>query len=196
MSVLLSVLLTLQGACVRARCSSSRSLRYSTSYRCCNAPDQYGCASSTRTGASGSCSPESGRHGERRSGSSSLRPRSIPSLRRANSRRRTFTSRGALVIIQETTESRSATDPTLTSFGHDTVDQRITQSLMIAFVMKVRDVLGQARPEVPLAERNDAIETFLFNRPDEPLSCPYGHSGFSCASCRPSAARRATSSGS
>jgi hypothetical protein len=32
---------------------------------------------------------------------------------------------------------------------------------MIAFVMIVRDVLGHGLPEVPLAERNDAIETFL-----------------------------------
>ena len=40
---------------------------------------------------------------------------------------------------------------------------------MIAFVMIVRDVLGHGLPEVPLAERNDAIETFLFDGPDEAL---------------------------
>ncbi len=40
---------------------------------------------------------------------------------------------------------------------------------MIAFAMIVRDVLGQGLPEMPLAERNDAIETFLFDGPDEAL---------------------------
>jgi len=38
---------------------------------------------------------------------------------------------------------------------------------MIAFVMIMRDVLGHGLAEVPLAERNDAIETFLFDGPDE-----------------------------
>ena len=41
---------------------------------------------------------------------------------------------------------------------------------MIAFVMIMRDVLGHGLLEVPLAERNDAIETFLFDGPDEALS--------------------------
>jgi hypothetical protein len=38
----------------------------------------------------------------------------------------------------------------------------------------VRDVLGQGLPEVPLAEGNDAIETFLFNGPDEALGVGVG----------------------
>ena len=40
---------------------------------------------------------------------------------------------------------------------------------MIAFVMIMHDILGHGLPEVPLAERNDAIETFLFDGPDEAL---------------------------
>ena len=45
---------------------------------------------------------------------------------------------------------------------------------MIAFVMIVRDVLGHGLSEVPLAERNDAIETLLFDGPDEALGVGVG----------------------
>ena len=41
---------------------------------------------------------------------------------------------------------------------------------MIAFVMIMLDVLGHDLPKVPLAQRNDAIETFLFDGPNEALS--------------------------
>jgi hypothetical protein len=67
-----------------------------------------------------------------------------------------------LVVIQEATKSWSPTDPTLTSMGHQTVDQRIVQPLMIAFVMIMHEVLRHGLPEDPLPERNDAIETFMF----------------------------------
>ena len=40
---------------------------------------------------------------------------------------------------------------------------------MIAFVMITCDILGHGLAEVPLAERNDAIETFLFDGSDETL---------------------------
>lgn len=40
---------------------------------------------------------------------------------------------------------------------------------MIAFAMIVHDIFGHRVPEVSLAERNDAIETFMFDRADETL---------------------------
>ena len=40
---------------------------------------------------------------------------------------------------------------------------------MITLVMIMLDVLGQRVPDVPLAERNDAMETFLFDGADEAL---------------------------
>jgi hypothetical protein len=40
---------------------------------------------------------------------------------------------------------------------------------MIALVMIVCDVLGHGLLEVPLAEGNDAIETFMFDGADEAL---------------------------
>ena len=36
---------------------------------------------------------------------------------------------------------------------------------MITFAMIVRDVSGHGLPEVPLAQWNEAIETFLFDSP-------------------------------
>ena len=62
------------------------------------------------------------------------------------------------------------TDPTLTSTGHDRVDQIIAQALMIAFVMIVNDILGDRLPEVALAERNYPIQAFMLDGPDEALS--------------------------
>jgi hypothetical protein len=41
---------------------------------------------------------------------------------------------------------------------------------MIAFVMIVRDALGHGLPKVLLAEWNEAIQTFMFDRPHEALS--------------------------
>ena len=41
---------------------------------------------------------------------------------------------------------------------------------MIAFAMIMRDVLGLHVPKVPFAKLSDAIETFLFDGPDEALS--------------------------
>ena len=99
-----------------------------------------------------------------------IQRRIVPSPRRADLRRRTYASRGQVVIIQEATESCTPTDPTLTWNGHDALDQRIAQPLMIAFVMIVRDVLGHGLPKVPLAERKEAIQTFMFDRPNEALS--------------------------
>ncbi len=61
----------------------------------------------------------------------------------------------SLVVIQETTESRTPPDGTLPSIGQRHVDQRIGQALMIAFAMIMRDVLGHGVPKVPFAKWND-----------------------------------------
>jgi hypothetical protein len=47
--------------------------------------------------------------------------------------------------------------------------QLVIQPLMIALVMIVHDVIGHGLLEVPLAEGNDAIETFMFDGADEAL---------------------------
>jgi len=48
-------------------------------------------------------------------------------------------------------------------------DQLIVQSLMISFPMIVGDELYDGLSEMLLAERNQPVETFFFDRPHEPL---------------------------
>lgn len=45
----------------------------------------------------------------------------------------------------------------------DTVNQVVAETLVIALVMIVRDELGERATEVPLTERNDAVQAFLFD---------------------------------
>jgi hypothetical protein len=45
----------------------------------------------------------------------------------------------------------------------DTVNQVVAETLVIAFAMIVRDELGERAPEVPLTERNHAIQAFFFD---------------------------------
>ena len=47
------------------------------------------------------------------------------------------------------------------------VDQVVVQSLMIPLMMIVFDEFPNRPSEVPLADRNHPIETFLFDRSDE-----------------------------
>ena len=63
----------------------------------------------------------------------------------------------------------------------------------IAFVMIVRDVLGHGLLEVPLAERNDAIETFLFDGPDEALGVGIRIRRPTTASAQPGCRHRSSS---
>lgn len=49
------------------------------------------------------------------------------------------------------------------------MDQLVTKSLVVSFVMVVRDEVGERPPQVPFTERDHAIQAFLFDRADEPL---------------------------
>jgi hypothetical protein len=51
--------------------------------------------------------------------------------------------------------------------GNDAVDERVAQRLMIALVMIVINEFPDRPSEVFLANRNDPIETFLFDRSDK-----------------------------
>jgi hypothetical protein len=53
-------------------------------------------------------------------------------------------------------------------------DQLSRKSLMIPFTMVVRDELCDVSPEVRLANRNDPIQTLLFDRRHEPLGVGMG----------------------
>ena len=54
------------------------------------------------------------------------------------------------------------------------VDQVVVQSLMIPLMMIVFDEFPNRPSEVPLADRNHPIETFLFDRSDEALRVGVG----------------------
>ena len=45
----------------------------------------------------------------------------------------------------------------------------VVESLVVSLTMVMLDVLVNDEAQMPLAERDDAMETLLFDRPDEPL---------------------------
>ena len=54
-------------------------------------------------------------------------------------------------------------------FGRLAVNQLVVQSLMIPLVMVVGDEFRDRSSMVALAERNQTVQTFLFDRADEPF---------------------------
>jgi hypothetical protein len=49
------------------------------------------------------------------------------------------------------------------------LDQGVLETLMVPLAVVVRDELLHGSPEMPFSKRNEAIETLLVDRPDEPL---------------------------
>jgi hypothetical protein len=49
------------------------------------------------------------------------------------------------------------------------LDERVPQALMIPLAVVMRDELHHRSSEVPFAERNHPVETFLLDRPHEPF---------------------------
>ncbi len=49
------------------------------------------------------------------------------------------------------------------------LQELVIESLVVPLVMVVLDVLVDEAAQVPLAQRDDAIETLLFDRADEPF---------------------------
>src|SRR4029453_15445790 len=79
----------------------------------------------------------------------------------------TVQSRGPFVVIEQPTEPRATTNSSSGLPVIDAVDERVAQRLMIALVMIVIDEFPDRPSEVPLADRNHPIETFLLDRSDE-----------------------------
>jgi hypothetical protein len=73
----------------------------------------------------------------------------------------------SFVVVKQAAESRTPANPALASVRPDAIDQPISQPLMIALLMIVGDELCYRPSEVALANRNDPIETFLFDRSHE-----------------------------
>ena len=49
------------------------------------------------------------------------------------------------------------------------MQELVVESLVVSLTMVMLDVLVNDEAQMPLAERDDAMETLLFDRPDEPL---------------------------
>jgi hypothetical protein len=59
-------------------------------------------------------------------------------------------------------------------FRRRTVNQFVAQSLMIPFTMIMGHILGDRSTEMTLTERNQSIQTLLFDRPDEAFGVGVG----------------------
>ena len=80
-------------------------------------------------------------------------------------------------LITPHARSNSAVLPAATADAHGREcralgpphDQPIVESLVIPFVLIVLDELSDRAPKVALSQRNHSVETFFFDRPNEPF---------------------------
>ena len=74
-----------------------------------------------------------------------------------------------VVVAEKPAHSLAAANGAGRSLHKRTIDQLVRESLMIALARIVRGEFVQRLSEVPLTERHDTVQAFLFHRPDEPL---------------------------
>src|SRR4029453_19340266 len=85
-------------------------------------------------------------------------------------------SRGPLIEIEHPAQALAALHATRRIIGpRPCDDQRIGESLVIALTMIVRHEFRNRAPEMPLAERNQPIQTFFFDRSHESSSAGESH---------------------
>ena len=78
-------------------------------------------------------------------------------------------SRCSGVVIEQPTETLVSTHSTDTPFCRLALDQFVVQSLMIPLAMVVRDKFRDSPSMMALTTGNQAVQTFLFDRADEPF---------------------------
>ena len=78
------------------------------------------------------------------------------------------------VVVEQTTEPLLSTYATDTPFRKVTVNQLVVETLMISLAMIVGDEFRDSLSVMAFAERNQAIETFLLDRADEPFGIGVG----------------------
>ncbi len=76
---------------------------------------------------------------------------------------RSRASGSSRVEVEQPAESRAPRDPTTWLAGLPRFKERIATPLMRSFAMVVRYELGDGVSKVALAERHDAMQTFLFD---------------------------------
>ena len=73
-----------------------------------------------------------------------------------------------MVVAEKATETLSPANGDA-GMRRDTVDQFVAEPLMIALAVIVDHELREGMPQVPLTERDETVQTLLFDRPDKPL---------------------------
>ena len=81
---------------------------------------------------------------------------------------------GALVVIEQASETGSTPYPTPGVVWASMLQECIAPALMRPFAMVVHDEFGHGLPEVTLPQRNDPIQTFFFDRAHEPFGVCVG----------------------
>ena len=76
---------------------------------------------------------------------------------------------GALVVIEQASETGSTPYPTPGVVRAPMLQEFIAPALMRPFAMVVHDEFGHGLPKVALPERNDPIQTFFFDQAHEPF---------------------------
>jgi hypothetical protein len=71
--------------------------------------------------------------------------------------------RRTVVVAEKATEALTPPNGADVMPVSNTVNQVVAETLMIALAMIVRDELGERSTEVPLTERNDAVQAFVFD---------------------------------
>lgn len=83
-------------------------------------------------------------------------------------------SRCSGVVSEQPTETWVSTHSTDMPFCRLALDQFVVQSLMIPLAMIVSDKFPDSPPVMVLAKRDHAVQTFLFDRSDEPFGVGVG----------------------
>jgi hypothetical protein len=83
-------------------------------------------------------------------------------------------SRGALVVIEHSTESGPSANPTCGLHRWSAGNQDVTQPLVIPLAMVMGNVLRERATKVTFADRDDPIQAFGLNRSHDAFSVRVG----------------------
>ena len=73
------------------------------------------------------------------------------------------------IITEEATNPLAAPDAAVLRLNLNAVDQLVAKPLMVALAMVMDHEVGERTSEVPLTQRNDPIQAFLFDGPNKAL---------------------------
>jgi hypothetical protein len=71
--------------------------------------------------------------------------------------------RGTIVVVEKTTNALTAPDGAVVMLTSISIDQGVSQALMVTFAMIVHDELGEGTTEVLLTKRNQSIQALLLD---------------------------------